>query len=335
MSRNSKIVPVFFGFDNKYVPYASVAISSLIANSDPARKYRLHVLHTDVSEENQAKVKALASGKKNITIEFKDVTQEIGALINKLPVRDYYSPSTYYRMLIAKLYPNYEKCIYLDSDIVVLTDVAKMYDIQLGNKLVAAVPDAITELFDAGGLYAEKVVGVNRRRYFNAGILLINSKAWKEEDVLGQFVALINYYEMKIAQDQDYLNVICKNRVLFLPRKWNMQAAKHWGIPKNERCIIHYAFAAKPWHDINCPFGHYFWEYASKTPYYMDIKSVFAGVTDEELFREKNVGDALLDACYGEINRDDNFMKRIEADKYNHAFSQEFLATMMANPILA
>lgn len=335
MSKNKKIVPIFFGFDDKFAKYASVAISSLIANCDPERKYRIHCLHTDVTEENQEKILSLATGHKNVTIEFNDVSNDIAFLVTKLPIRDYYTPSTYYRMLIAKLFPQYDKCVYLDSDMAIVSDVAKLYDMQLGNKLVGAVPEAVMALFEPGALYAEKVVGVNRKKYFNAGMLLINSKLWREEDVLGQFVALVNYYEMTIAQDQDYLNVICKNRVMYLPRKWNMECVKHWNIAKKERCIIHYAFAAKPWHDITCPFGHYFWEYASKTPFYMEIKSNFATVTDEALMAENNVAATVFENCYKEIERDDNFLKRIQADKYNHSFTEEFLASMFANPILA
>ena len=311
---NSKnIVPVFFGFDQRFSQYAMVAIASMIANTSARRKYAIHILHTDVNEETQAVFAKMA--KPNVTIEFNNVSSLIDSIVSMLPIRDYYSPSTYYRFVIASHFPQYDKAVYIDSDTCVCDDVAKLYDTQMGNKYVAAVPEAVMATIKDCGEYSEKVLGINRNRYFNAGMIVINSKAWRQHDVLGQFLFLIGYYNFVVAQDQDYLNVICKNKVHYLPRRWNMETIKSWKIDRNNLGIVHFAFAAKPWQDINCFYGDIFWKYASKLPVYMDIKAAFAAVTQEKLDSIAVTIDGVCKTCREEIARSDNFLHRVESKK--------------------
>ena len=322
MANNRKpVVPVFFGCDQRFTPFLSVALISLIANTSARRRYEIHILHTDINEETQRKY--LAFAKNNVSIQFDDVTSDIASIVDQLPIRDYYSPSTYYRFVIAANFPQYDKALYIDADTAIVADVAKLYDTNLGDNYVAAVPEDVMNTMDPAGLYAEKVLGINRKKYFNAGMMLINSKQWRKNDVLGQFINLISFYNFVVAQDQDYLNVICKNKVHILPRKWNMEAIKNWKISEHDMGIIHYAFAAKPWHDINCLYGQYFWKYASKSPDFMEIKSHFAGVTPEKLEAEKNVAPAVLEICLAEIARHDNFLHRIHSNRYSKALGQQ------------
>ena len=76
--------------------------------------------------------------KDNIKIEFVDLNYYIDRIKDKLYTRDYYSKSTYFRLFLPNLYPNYDKILYLDSDIVILDDVAKLYNINIKNCLLGA-----------------------------------------------------------------------------------------------------------------------------------------------------------------------------------------------------
>ncbi len=316
-------VQVFFGADERFTPYLAVAIHSLIANVNPAREYALHILHADIKRETQEKIASMAI--KNVSIEFNDVTDSVAGIVSHLPVRDYYSASTYYRFVIARDFPKIDKALYIDADTCVVADIAKLYDIQLGDKLVAAVPEAVMAAKDPAGRYAEKFLGVNRHRYFNAGVMLINSKLWREEDVLGQFVGLSHFVECKVAQDQDYLNLICKDRVRYVHRRWNMETTQPYdGINKNNRGIIHYAFAAKPWADVTCVYSNIFWKYASASPFYMEIKSKFAAVTNEQLEASRAIGESVFALCESEIKSDHNFLRLAKKKKTKRTFEEEF-----------
>ena len=302
------VIPVFFGCDNRFVPYMCVALKSMIDRTSSHRKYEVHILHDDITAENQEIVKTM--GKRNVKIYFDNVSDDIRSIVSQLPIRDYYSASTYFRLVIAEKFPQFDKAIYIDSDTAVVEDVAKLYDINIGNKYVGAVPEAVMASINECGLYAEKVLGIRRHRYFNAGMIVINCKKWREVDVLQLFIDLVGFYDFTIAQDQDYLNVICKDKVFYLPRRWNMECIHPWKIGEKRRGIIHYAFAAKPWHDVTTIYGQYFWESASKTPFFMDIKSAYAAYTPEQLAKEKEVGATVAANCLKEVHRPDNFLKR-------------------------
>ena len=312
MSETRKpVIPVFFGCDNRFVPYMCVALRSMIDCTSANRRYEVHILHNDISEENQNIVKSMA--KRNVRIMFDNIDDEIRDIVSQLPIRDYYSASTYFRLVIASKFPQFDKAIYIDSDTATVEDVAKLYDINIGNKYVAAVPEAVMSHIDECGLYAEKVLGIKRHRYFNAGMIVINCQKWREVNVLQQFIDLVGFYDFTIAQDQDYLNVICKDKVYYLPRRWNMECIRPWKIGEKRRGIIHYAFAAKPWHDVTTIYGQYFWEAAAKTPFFMEIKSAYAAYTPEQLAKENAVGATVAANCMKEVHRPDNFLKRCKS----------------------
>ena len=60
-------------------------------------------------------------------IEFVDLNYYIQKVKDKLYTRDYYSKTTYFRLFLPNLYPQYDKVLYLDSDIGILDDFATLY----------------------------------------------------------------------------------------------------------------------------------------------------------------------------------------------------------------
>lgn len=302
---NKPLVPVFFGFDERFAKFASVAVLSLIEHTDPKRNYRIHILHTDLSKDTQDKI--LSMERRNVSICINDVSEEIKELVSHLPVRDYYSFSTYYRLLIADKFPLYNKALYIDSDTAINEDVGKLFDVNLHNHLVGAVKEAVMSV-DEAALYSRLCLGIDSKKYFNAGVLVINCKKWREVDVMKQFVDLVHFYAFKVAQDQDYLNVICKDDVKYISRNWNMECIKDWKIREGKRYLIHYAFAAKPWHDIQTLYSQYFWDTAFRSPFYMEIKEVYASYTLEQLANEKRVPLNVFKACLEEANNPDNYL---------------------------
>ena len=101
------IIPIFFACDNKYVKYTMVAMKSIIENASADYIYHMHILHTDVSAAMQDKVRELETN--CVKVYFDDVTEKLKKLDGELPVRDYYSHTTYYRLFIADMYPQYDK----------------------------------------------------------------------------------------------------------------------------------------------------------------------------------------------------------------------------------
>ena len=153
-----KTVPIFFSSNDRYVPYLDVAIISIIENSSKENNYEITVLKTDVSEENQKKL--LKHAKDNVKIKFFDVNNIVEPFKNTLPDVFYYSLAAYYRLFIESAFPEYDKAIYLDCDVVLLTDIAKLYDIDIGDNLVGAAYEQNTDRAPMFTNYVEDIIGI-------------------------------------------------------------------------------------------------------------------------------------------------------------------------------
>ena len=288
-------IPIFFAVDDNYIPFLGVALKSLIENSSKEYKYTIKVLYTSVKESNMNRIKKYNSN--NVDIEFVDLDTKVNEISHKLYTRDYFSKTTYYRLLIPDLYPEYKKVLYLDSDIVILKDIAELYNIDLKDNLLAAAPDDVIQTIEVFRNYAEKVVGVaDYRNYFNAGILVLNLEELRTFNFKDKFLYLLSTIKFSVAQDQDYLNRLCKGRVTLLPKTWNkMPVSGDTSIDKNKINIVHYNLAFKPWYFDDVLYQEFFWKYTKKTEFYKEILDIKANFSEEDKNRYSE-GDKKLRA---------------------------------------
>lgn len=291
MKENLNTIPIFFTVDDKYVPFLAVALQSLIENSSEKNYYLIKILYTSITEENQEKIKKYE--KENVNIEFVDLNYYINKIKKKLYTRDYYSVTTYFRLFIPNLYPQYNKALYLDCDIVLLADVAELYNIDMGDNLVAAAPDDVIQKIEVFQEYVEKVVGVaDYRNYFNAGVLLMNLDELRKFDFQEKFLYSLEKIKFAVAQDQDYLNRLCKGRVKIISNVWDKMPISN-DTDTNDLKLIHYNLAFKPWHFEDILYKEYFWKYAKKTEFFDEIIKIRDNYTEEDRFNDKE-GDKKL-----------------------------------------
>ncbi len=285
MENNLEVIPIFFAIDDGYMPFLAVALESLIENSSKKYYYSIKILYTNISEENKKKINKYK--RENVNIEFVDLNYYIEKVKDKLYTRDYYTNTTYFRLFIANLYPQYNKAIYLDSDILVLGDIAELYNQDMGDNLIAAAPDDVIQTTKVFQEYAEKVVGVaDYRNYFNAGILLMNLDEFRKFDFQNKFLYLLETIKFTVAQDQDYLNRLCKGKVKIIDKAWDTMPIGNETLEEKDLKIIHYNLADKPWHYDNIKYKEYFWKYAKKTEYYNEICKIKENYSEEERFND-------------------------------------------------
>lgn len=287
-------VPIFFAVDDNYIPFLGVALKSLIDNASKSYKYSVKILYTNVSDSNKDKINNYQND--NFSIEFVDLNKHVEMIRDKLYTRDYFSNTTYYRLLIPELYPQYNKVLYLDSDIVVLKDIAKLYNTNIEGNLLAAAPDDVIQTIDVFRNYAEKVVGVSDyKNYFNAGILVMNLKELRAFKFKEKFMYLLSTTKFSVAQDQDYLNRLCKGSVVLIPKTWNKMPVSGDNIERSKLNLVHYNLAFKPWKFDNTLYEEYFWKYAKKTDFYNEIITIKSNYTDEDR-KHDSEGDKKLRA---------------------------------------
>ena len=177
-----KEIPVFFATDNNYAPFMAVALASMLEHASTAYFYKVYVLTTNLHHEYTERIKNICrdtmSG--NASVEFVSLREEMEKTPGTFHLRDYYSRETYCRIFIPRFFPQYDKVIYLDSDLVVTGDISELYNIDVGDNLVGAAIEEVMQSFDVFGTYVEKALGIRREKYFSAGVLLINAKKYRE-----------------------------------------------------------------------------------------------------------------------------------------------------------
>ncbi|MBS7261628.1 MAG: 1-acyl-sn-glycerol-3-phosphate acyltransferase, partial [Treponema sp.] len=204
----------------------------------------------------------------------------------------------------------YDKAIYIDSDTIILGNIAEMYAYDLGDNYVGACKEQAMIQEDVFGTYVEKCLGCDRNNYFNAGVLLINCERFRTKRVLDQFIKLLHEYTFTVTQDEDYLNVICYNKVLWLPQGWDMEVYGELPCKPEEFKIIHYIMWSKPWHFDDCRLKEYFWKYAEQTVVYDEILEILKNYSEERKQKDMQEADHLAKLAIEETNRPDNYLNR-------------------------
>lgn len=289
---HSNIIPVFFAVDDNYAPYLAVAMRSLIDNASPDCEYRIYILIDQLNAENTATLCGMA--RKNVTVETVNVTDKLDTLGDMLHLRDYYTKTTYYRFFIPALFPQYDRGLYLDCDIVVTGDIAELYHTPMGNCILAAAPEEVMLEVDVFGTYVEEVLGIPRDRYFSAGIMVMNLEKMRRVSLEEQFVELLGRRTFRVTQDQDYLNVLCHNDYHSLDSGWNKTAWEQ--VPLNSPLnIIHYKINWKPWHYKGVRFEDQFWHYAEMTPYAALLYRMRDTYTSAQIENDRRQYDQLIE----------------------------------------
>lgn len=320
---NKPIIPVFYACDDNFVKFTIVSLKSMIDNASKDFNYSIHILHTNVSDKMQEA--ALKLKNENFDIEFNDCTDYLKSISDMLPIRDYYSKTTYYRLFISEMFKEYDKAIYIDSDTIVLGDISKLYNHDISNYYVGACQEQAMVQEKVYGDYVEAVCGINRYEYFNAGMLLINCKMFREKKVLNQFVDLLHVYNFRVTQDEDYLNVICHKNVFWLENSWNTEVFGEIKYSDEEINIIHYIMVSKPWHYKDCRLEKYFWKYASQTEFYEDILNERDTYPEEKKKIDMEGAENLSKLAIYETQRDDSYYQMI---KKKSQLSEDRLAVL-------
>jgi lipopolysaccharide biosynthesis glycosyltransferase len=183
---------------------------------------------------------------------------------------------------------NFEKLIYLDSDIIVQTDIAGLFNTDLSEFTIGAVRDfAISkiekddELFTVfKGLYSylKNTLKIERiDRYFNSGVLVMDVKKLLEKNYFEKFIGT-GKINNKLFHDQNIFNCVLAGDVKLLDPHWNLQLNNRGTYvleiaDYNNAKILHFCSAPKPWAKNNGKILQdiYWWEIAKESPFFDEI----------------------------------------------------------------
>lgn len=307
-----KEIPVFFSTDDNYIPYLDVAIASLIANASKEHNYRIVVLNTGLLKENVEKVKQRECD--GFIIDFVDISKEVEHIKSHFKNVYHFSIVTYYRLFISSLFPQYDKIVYLDCDLVVLGDVSELYNVELGENILGAIPDQFVPITKEFRTYVEEAIGVETSSYFSAGVLVINLDQFRKNRIEEQFVRLMVEYNFDVIDpDQAYLNYLCRGKVRLLPNGWNKQSLPTES--EGKKNIVHYALYKKPWQYDDVIDGEHFWKYAKSSPFYEQILKNKACFSEEDKAKKDSDAVEILKHAIKVVESEDTFKKRLTGNE--------------------
>lgn len=224
---------VLFTSDKHYLTYCGVCIFSII-EANPGFKIKFHIF---VDEYDQLFSATFFSIYRHVSATVYLLDNNI---FSGLQVYDFYPKSIYYRIIASNILASEAGVLfYLDCDIVCNGDISSLLEIDMKNYTIAAVHDK--------GMNKDylRYLGLsNDKKYFNSGVMLINTQAWVKNNVMETFFEKIQERKYQYP-DQDCLNIILDQEVFFLDQAFNF-------IPKNKNSdkkpiFIHYAGQTKPW----------------------------------------------------------------------------------------
>lgn len=220
------VIHIGFGLHDKdghYSVWVGTAMQSIIDHTNS--KLCFHILHDEtVSEENKRRLKQVANQKGDF-IEFHEIdSAEFECIKNRTHG---FTIGTMFRCMLPDLLPDLPKIVYLDADIFVNTDIKELWEFDINDYCLAAVVDeGVIKFHIPNILY--KYPEIDRNQYFNAGVLCMNLRKIKQRGNLKDLVVkfLVNNPEATYP-DQDALNVLFHNNILYLDSSWNQFVYSH------------------------------------------------------------------------------------------------------------
>lgn len=279
-------IPIFLASDDNYAPFVATTIASICDNTKSFIDF--YVLSDGITSENQNIIRLMQKDFPNFSVEFLQIDAQ--NLFKDFTTAKSITLSTYNRFLIPQLKPNLGKVLYSDVDVIVLGDIAEMYNENLNGHILGAIWEEYAEKND--NIKRRNALGLSQEhKYFSAGNLLIDCEKWRAENITEKlFEFEKNYRDRLLYADQDVMNICFDNNYQPLPKRYCYIFQDFFFYKEhNDILIRHYNGPIKPWRispDIKTsliPNIDDFWFYARKTPYYEKIYQKTQNKTEQDM----------------------------------------------------
>lgn len=272
-----KTINICFAINDWYSSYLGIAIFSLLYNLDKNFFANIYILESGISPENKQNILNNTQIFINKKIEFIFIDTEIysNLAFKRVPFEKYFIFET------VNLFPQIDKIIYLDADIIVNSDISKIADQDIWNHSMGAVKE-LTTRFE----FLEKSKIWLNSKYFNSWVLIMNLNKLRKINYYNKFFDYVKLYK----DDQDAINWMLSNDIYEIPPKFNALPLIFYSInwyylwykkkefqeAKTSPIIIHYAWE-KPWNKY-CfhPLKELYNKYKNMTTYETKINQEFS-----------------------------------------------------------
>lgn len=191
---NTSTLNIVLSTDNNYVMPTGILMCSVCVNT-PCKIAFFVLTGKGFSEKSKSLMQQSVKGY-DASVVFLPVPENLESLLpmGKPGQPQYITVATYYRLFLQDILPeSIDKVLYLDGDIVCRSSLLPLWNTDIEGKPVAAV----YEIENNDHRY-ERLCYDEKDGYFNAGVLLINLKYWREHDVQARFFNYLNNHSDRI-----------------------------------------------------------------------------------------------------------------------------------------
>ena len=288
---NKEVIPIMFCYDTNYVIQSAVAFYSLMKFASKDYFYEMYILHSDIKEWQMDKLRDTLKEFDNCRLNFIDMNNRLEKEWSKSYRGDHFSKEVMYKLLTASLFPQYDKLIVSDVDVVFLGDISPSYfmvDVNKdkeyigGIKPIGKVKNYLNQYKEDWSQDEIDILGETC-----GGYLVMNLKRIREEGIEQKFMdSLVNNAYRLNQMEQDILNLVCKGKIKHLPLEY-VACSYMWDYFPDEESYktdenysekeikqamehpiqLHYATSIKPWKNVDCTLSEIWFQYLCKTPF--------------------------------------------------------------------
>ncbi|MDR0911701.1 MAG: glycosyltransferase family 8 protein [Methanobrevibacter sp.] len=223
---------VCYCINHDFAPYCAVSLTSLLENNLDFKYICVYIVYDEISNVFKKKLKECVKNyfAEIIFIKFPTALNEKLLFFGKkrlAMVKDgKLSIVTYYRLFLSSLIgDNVDRVIYLDADTLVLDSFNTIWDVDLNDKVIAAVKDTnqYSQHMKSFERFIKNLNFDETIEYMNAGFLIIDLNKWREYNIekkIFDAIPLFNWSEY--CHDQGILNYVFNGNFLVLNPKYNL-----------------------------------------------------------------------------------------------------------------
>ena len=304
------VMSIAISCDENYVPHLGALIASIVTNLSNKHYLDLIILDGGLSPMHRNLINKLLVNRGNYSINFLDMSNSY----NDLTMHSFFTKATLFRLGLPDILKKRDKILFLDTDMVVTSDLSELYDTDLQGKYLAAAPDLIMQSFYNNDVscpnhiyqgsvktyLSQKLNITTISNYFQAGTLLLNLKQLRKDNKAGKMIDDINnnrYWYL----DQDIFNKHLGHNIVLIDNKYNSidmptshssalneEAKNLFDQSMADPHIVHFAGVGKPWLNNQHRNSFFYWYYLRMTMWYETIFISFIhsnrqGLPDEHI----------------------------------------------------
>lgn len=285
------IIPIVHCFNDNYAAPAGVAFLSMLEHARNDDEYHIYACHSDITHEHQRQLMEIVGRFKNAKLEFVDMHNAYEEEFESLNTKGHYSKELIYKMVVPRLFPQYDRMIIADVDCVYQDDIGQIYrlceendgDYMAGVELLHS--NKCNWLLDVFHIYDDQYTQEEQRVLklgLNAGFMIFNLKKMREEDLTSKFLAYFKANVHRLKQpEQDTIHICCYPKIQSLPTRTMICSYLYTVLEEDEKRVwqsaldnpiqLHYAAKEKPWNTPSSTKSNIWFSYLLRTSFYDEV----------------------------------------------------------------